>query len=455
MSGIFGAYSKVSAPVLEEVYLGLYALQHRGQECAGIVWRENGRIASAKGMGLLHNAIEQQYLELNDACCAIGHVRYTPLPSSQRHNVLPIGANYAKGAAAIAHDGLITNLKELTAQLERQGAIFQSSTDSEAILHLMAHRSHMQPLDAFIDSLRKTKGSYAIVALMNDTLVAARDPWGFKPLVIGKKDENYYVASESCALDIVGAELIRDIEPGEVVIFDKRGMRSIRMLCEDGRGMRCSFEYVYTARPDSMIDGVSVYCARKEMGRLLAAKAPCSGADITVGMPDSGTIAAVGYAERSNIPLEMGVVRNRYVGRTFIQPTQKVRELGVRIKLNPISGVFDSKKAVVIDDSIVRGTTAERVVSMIKGSGAAEVHLRIASPPVICPCMYGIDTRKEETLAAVRMTLVELCKKVGADSLEYLSVEDLINAIGLPENQICTACFTGKYLTEKDLKAGV
>ena len=454
MSGIFGAYSKSGKPVLEEVYLGLYALQHRGQECAGIAWSEGGRIAAAKGMGLLHNAIEQQCLTQKNASCAIGHVRYTPLPGSQQHNVLPIGANYARGAVAVSHDGLITNLKELTVQLENQGAIFQSSTDSEAILHLMAHKSHMQPLDALIDSLRKVKGSYAVIVLLNGALVAARDPWGFKPLVIGKKDEDHYVASESCALDIVGAKLLRDVEPGEIVVIDDRGMRSLKIHHECFRGMRCSFEYVYTARPDSIIDGRSVYEARKEMGRLLAEQAPCPEAEITAGMPDSGTIAAVGYAERSGIQLEMGVVRNRYVGRTFIQPTQKVRDLGVKIKLNPISEVFDNKKAVIIDDSIVRGTTAERVVSMIRDSGASEVHLRIASPPVLHPCRYGIDTRKEETLAAVRMTVPELCKKIGADSLEYLSEENLIAAIGLPEDQICTACFTGKYLDENDLKAG-
>ena len=454
MSGIFGAYSKSGKPVLEEVYLGLYALQHRGQECAGIAWSEGGRIAAAKGMGLLHNAIEQQCLTQKNASCAIGHVRYTPLPGSQQHNVLPIGANYARGAVAVSHDGLITNLKELTVQLEKQGAIFQSSTDSEAILHLMAHKSHMQPLDALIDSLRKVKGSYAVIVLLNGALVAARDPWGFKPLVIGKKDEDHYVASESCALDIVGAKLLRDVEPGEIVVIDDRGMRSLKIHHECRCGMRCSFEYVYTARPDSIIDGRSVYEARKEMGRLLAEQAPCPKADITAGMPDSGTIAAVGYAERSGIPLEMGVVRNRYVGRTFIQPTQKVRDLGVKIKLNPISEVFDNKKAVIIDDSIVRGTTAERVISMIRDSGASEVHLRIASPPVLHPCRYGIDTRKEETLAAVRMTIPELCKKIGADSLEYLSEESLIAAIGLPEDQICTACFTGKYLDENDLKAG-
>ncbi|MDD7649891.1 amidophosphoribosyltransferase [Cloacibacillus porcorum] len=450
MSGIFGAYSTTNKPVLEEVYLGLYALQHRGQESAGIAWAEDGHVASVRGMGLLHNAIDQQRLAGESANCAIGHVRYVPLESSQLHNVLPICANYARGPVAIAHDGLVTNLAELTRQLEQRGAIFQSSTNSEAILHMMAQKSHMQPIDALVDALKKLEGSYAIAVLLEDSLVAARDPYGFKPLVIGERDGTYYAASESCALDIVGAKLLRDVEPGEIVVIGAKGMKSLRVRQERcGRCMHCSFEYVYTARPDSIIDGRSVYEARKEMGRRLARKSPCGGADLAAGMPDSGTISAIGYAQAAGTPFEMGVVRNRYVGRTFIQPTQKVRELGVKIKLNPIAEIFKDKRAVIVDDSIVRGTTAERIVSMIRNCGAAEVHLRIASPPVLHPCRYGIDTRKEETLAAVRMTLDELCKKVGADSLDYLTEEDLVTAIGLPEDKLCTACFTGKYLEER------
>ena len=450
MSGIFGAYSTTNKPVLEEVYLGLYALQHRGQESAGIAWAEDGHVASVRGMGLLHNAIDQQRLAGESANCAIGHVRYVPLESSQLHNVLPICANYARGPVAIAHDGLVTNLAELTRQLEQRGAIFQSSTNSEAILHMMAQKSHMQPIDALVDALKKLEGSYAIAVLLEDSLVAARDPYGFKPLVIGERDGTYYAASESCALDIVGAKLLRDVEPGEIVVIGAKGMKSLRVRQERcGRCMHCSFEYVYTARPDSIIDGRSVYEARKEMGRRLARKSPCGGADLAAGMPDSGTISAIGYAQAAGTPYEMGVVRNRYVGRTFIQPTQKVRELGVKIKLNPIAEIFKDKRAVIVDDSIVRGTTAERIVSMIRNCGAAEVHLRIASPPVLHPCRYGIDTRKEETLAAVRMTLDELCKKVGADSLDYLTEEDLVTAIGLPEDKLCTACFTGKYLEER------
>ena len=303
MSGIFGAYSTTNKPVLEEVYLGLYALQHRGQESAGIAWAEDGHVASVRGMGLLHNAIDQQRLAGESANCAIGHVRYVPLESSQLHNVLPICANYARGPVAIAHDGLVTNLAELTRQLEQRGAIFQSSTNSEAILHMMAQKSHMQPIDALVDALKKLEGSYAIAVLLEDSLVAARDPYGFKPLVIGERDGTYYAASESCALDIVGAKLLRDVEPGEIVVIGAKGMKSLRVRQERcGRCMHCSFEYVYTARPDSIIDGRSVYEARKEMGRRLARKSPCGGADLAAGMPDSGTISAIGYAQAAGTP---------------------------------------------------------------------------------------------------------------------------------------------------------
>ena len=452
MSGIFGAYSAVKKTVLEEVYLGLYALQHRGQESAGISWIQDGSVASKRGLGLLRNAIDQKRLADGEAYNAIGHVRYVPLESSRLQNVLPISANYARGPIAIAHDGLITNLAELTRQLEQRGAIFQSSTNSEAILHMMAQKSHMQPIDALVDALRRIEGSYALAVLLENSLVAARDPYGFKPLVLGEREGTYYVASESCALDIVGATLLRDVEPGEIVVVNGKGVKSLRVRPEEKcrRLMHFSFEYVYTARPDSIIDGRSVYEARKEMGRRLARKSPCPGADLVAGMPDSGTIAAIGYAQASKTPFEMAVVRNRYVGRTFIQPTQKVRELGVKIKLNPIEALFKGKKAAIVDDSIVRGTTAERIVSMIRSCGAEEVHLRIASPPVLHPCRYGIDTRKENTLAAVRMTLDELCRKVGADSLDYLSEEDLTAAVGLPEEKLCTACFSGKYLEDEE-----
>lgn len=454
MAGVFGAYSKSGQPVLEEVYLGLYALQHRGQESAGIAWIESGRVAAAKGIGLLHNAIDQHALVEKNTNFAIGHVRTKPVDSSRLQSVMPLGANYARGAVAIAHDGLVSNSKELVKQLEQRGAIFQSSASSEVILHLMAQKSHMLQLDAFVDAMRRLEGSFSVTAVLEEGLVAARDPWGFMPLVIGERGDTVYVASESCALDIVGAKLVRDVAPGEILVVDKNGMRSLRIPRRPERCMRCSFEYVYTARPDSVIDGRSVYEARKEMGRRLAAKSPCEAADIVCGMPDSGTIAGLGYAEESTQSFEMGIVRNRYVGRTFIQSTQKVRELGVKIKLNPISEAFRGKKAVIVDDSIVRGTTAERIIRVIRDAGADEIHMRIASPPVRFPCRYGIDTARSESLAAVRMTLEELCKEIDADTLDYISKEDLIDAIGLPADQICTACFDGRYIEEDKNEKG-
>lgn len=439
--------------MLEEVYLGLYALQHRGQESAGIAWTENGRVASKKGLGLLHNAIEQQSLVDRAAHFAIGHVRSKSIDSSRLQSVMPLCANYARGVIATAHDGLVTNAKQLLRQLEQRGAIFQSSASSEVILHLMAQKSHMQPLDAFVDAMRRLKGSSSIVVLLENMLVAARDPWGFMPLVLGENEGTYYVASESCALDIVGAKLIRDVAPGEILVIDDNGLKSLKNPTEAKRRMRCAFEYVYTARPDSIIDGRSVYLARKELGRRAAAKSPCENADMVCGMPDSGTIAGIGYAQQSKLPYEMGVVRNRYVGRTFIQPTQRVRELGVKIKLNPIPEVFMGKNPVVVDDSIVRGTTAERIVRMIRDKGASEVHIRIASPPVTHQCKYGVDIGHGEVLAAVRMSRAELCEKVGADSLDYITEEDLRDAIGLPDGELCTACFSGNYLEEIEEEA--
>lgn len=455
MSGIFCAYSASGEPVLEEVYLGLFALQHRGQESAGIAWTSRGRASSLRGMGLLNSAIDQRLLAEEKAYCAIGHVRYLPVGLTEIQNVLPVCANYARGPIAIAHDGRVTNRAELTERLVRRGAIFHSATHSEVILHMMAQKPYMQPIDALIDTLRRLEGSYATAVLLEDMLIVARDPYGFSPLVLGvnENDGTYYAASESCALDIVGAKLLRDVAPGEMVIINKKGMRSLRVGNRQTRLMHCAFEYVYTARPDSIIDGRSVYEARKEMGRRLARSAPCPGVDLTSGMPDSGTTAAIGYAQEAGTPFELGVVRNRYVGRTFIQPTQKVRELGVKIKINPITHVFKGKKAAIIDDSLVRGTTAKRTAEMLRGCGASEIHLRIASPPILFPCRYGVDTRKKGILAASRMTLDELREYVGVDSLAYLSEEDLAAAVGMSENMLCTACFTGRYLEGQVNKA--
>ena len=448
MAGVFGAFCKNGHSVLEDVYLGLYALQHRGQESAGIAWNSNegGEVNSVKGMGLVHIALDQKYLAGLRANSAIGHVRYSAAGPSGLANVHPITANYSMGSVAVAHNGNITNAMGIRHMLESRGAIFQSTTDTETIIHLMAHQSHKPPLDALVDALRRLKGAYSLAVLLGNRLVAARDPWGFRPLVLGKREDTFYVASESCALDIVGASLVRDVKPGEIIVIDEAGIKSIRIPVEASRLYSCAFEYVYFARPDSVVDGKSVYEVRKTLGCKLSASAPCPTADIVTGMPDSGTIAAIGYAGCAGQRYEAAIVRNRFVGRTFIQPTQRVRALGVKIKLNPIKKLVAGKELAVVDDSIVRGTTAERAISIIRQDGAARVHIRIASPPVRFPCYYGIDMLSCEELAAAKLDIDTLRATVGADSLHYLGIEDLVSSIGLPPSDICTACFSGEYL---------
>ncbi|MCX7828603.1 MAG: amidophosphoribosyltransferase [Thermanaerothrix sp.] len=448
MCGIFGALSPNMEPVLEDVYLGLFALQHRGQESAGVSWIDGEVARSIKGMGLVHNAIPQGIASSITANAAIGHVRYSTCGDSILQNAQPLTINYAKGAVAIAHNGNITNSDGIMKYLENRGAIFQSTSDTEVILHLMAHQSHKMPLDALMDALRRIKGAFSLVVLLKDKLIAARDPWGFRPLVMGRRGQTVYFASETCALDIVGAQSVRDVEPGEVVVVDQAGgLSSLRIQTKASRGFLCAFEFVYFARPDSVIDGISVYQARKSLGRFLAKRCPAK-AQLVAGMPDSGTVAALGYSEESALPFEMAIVRNRYVGRTFIQPTQRVREAGVRVKLNPNHRAIQDKEIIVVDDSIVRGTTASRVVSLMRSAGASKVHLRIASPPVRFPCYYGIDTPSSEELAAARFDLDKLTRQIGADSLGYIHVKDLVQAIGAPEERLCTACFDGRYMED-------
>ncbi len=449
MCGVFGAYSQSGKPVLEDVYLGLYALQHRGQLSAGVAWISDGSVHIKKGLGLVHEALDQKELSSIDARTAVGHVRYATSGGERIENSQPLGANYAQGPVAIAHNGNLTNAHGLSGYLENRGAIFHSSCDTETILQLMAHQPGVVQLEALENALSKIQGAYSLAVLFDNCLVAARDPWGYRPLVIGQKDDNIYVASESCALDILGAELVRDVEPGEILVIDNRGIISRKMPIQTQRHCHCAFEYVYFARPDSVIDGRSVYRARKELGAKLDKGTPPENAVVT-GMPDSGTIAALGLAEKSHMPFESGVVRNRYVGRTFIQPTQRVRDAGVKIKLNPQPEIFKGKEAVVVDDSLVRGTTAGRIVSMIRESGAEKVHMRIASPPVVFPCYYGIDTPSSDELVAAHMDIESLSKKIGADSLTYITCAELAEAIGLPQEELCTACFDGKYLENED-----
>ncbi|WP_302806337.1 amidophosphoribosyltransferase [Cloacibacillus porcorum] len=450
MCGVFGAYSQSGSAVLEDIYLGLCALQHRGQLSAGVAWIDGGSVHIKKGLGLVHEALSQSELAQVEAHTAIGHVRYATAGGTRPEDSQPLGANYAQGPIAIAHNGNLTNAVALSSYLANRGAIFQTSCDTETIIQLMAHQPGTVQLEALETALSKIKGAYSLAVLLNDCLIAARDPWGFRPLVLGRRDDTYFVASESCALDIIGAELVRDVEPGEILVIDRRGIISRKLPKEAQRHHHCSFEYVYFARPDSVIDGRSVYSARKRLGSCLAKSCGCPREAVVAGMPDSGTLAALGLAEEAGMDFEAGVVRNRYVGRTFIQPTQRVREAGVKIKLNPQPGIFDGKEAVIVDDSLVRGTTAGRIISMIRESGAEKVHMRIASPPVRYPCYYGIDTPSSEELIAAQMDIPQLCEKIGADSLRYISCEELCEAIGLPRGELCTACFDGNYLEEED-----
>lgn len=450
MCGVFGAYSQSGSAVLEDIYLGLCALQHRGQLSAGVAWIDGGSVHIKKGLGLVHEALSQSELAQVEAHTAIGHVRYATAGGTRPEDSQPLGANYAQGPIAIAHNGNLTNAVALSSYLANRGGIFQTSCDTETIIQLMAHQPGTVQLEALETALSKIKGAYSLAVLLNDCLIAARDPWGFRPLVLGRRDDTYFVASESCALDIIGAELVRDVEPGEILVIDRRGIISRKLPKEAQRHHHCSFEYVYFARPDSVIDGRSVYSARKRLGSCLAKSCGCPREAVVAGMPDSGTLAALGLAEEAGMGFEAGVVRNRYVGRTFIQPTQRVREAGVKIKLNPQPGIFDGKEAVIVDDSLVRGTTAGRIISMIRESGAEKVHMRIASPPVRYPCYYGIDTPSSEELIAAQMDIPELCEKIGADSLRYISCDELCEAIGLPRGELCTACFDGNYLEEED-----
>ncbi|MDR3354701.1 MAG: amidophosphoribosyltransferase [Synergistaceae bacterium] len=458
MCGVFGVYSG-NDYVAEEIYLGLAALQHRGQESAGVAWiDEDRRINVVKGMGLLHEALDQSLLSKLTAKAGIGHVRYSTAGGSHEQNAQPIGANYAQGPVAIAHNGNLTNFKELREVLENRGAIFQSTSDTEVILQMLAHQPKRRPLEALCRALTGVSGAYSLVVLIEDGLVAARDPWGFRPLSLGRKGSNYYVASESCAFNLLGVSFLRDIEPGEVLLINERGLSSYKIPSVTKEARLCSFEFVYLARPDSVIEGISVYRARREMGRRLArsnggerclSSASANDADFVASMPDSGTTAALGYAEESRLPYESAVVRNRYVGRTFIQPTQRVRELGVRIKLNPSPDLFRDRSAILVDDSIVRGTTAGLVVSMIRECQTKAIHLRISSPPIRYPCFYGIDTPSRGDLTAAKHTVAEIAESVGADSLCFLSKEDMIESIGLPRERLCTACFDGNYLEER------
>jgi amidophosphoribosyltransferase len=440
--GLFGIFGHPEAARL--TYLGLYALQHRGQESAGIVAAEGGKLRVEKGMGLVSDLFDERRLEALPGDRAMGHVRYSTAGDTVAVNAQPILIDCHRGPIALAHNGNLVNAAKLRNDLEAAGSIFQSTSDTEVILHLYA-RSHRGKLeDAIAASLSKVMGAFSLLFLTPQALVAARDPWGFRPLVVGRLEGAYIVASETCALDLIDAEYIRDVEPGELLVIDADGMRSFRPFPPEPV-RQCVFEHVYFSRPDSQVFGRNVLTSRLMLGRQLAREAPAE-ADIVVPVPDSGMGAALGYSQESGLPFQWGLIRNHYVGRTFIEPRQAIRSFGVKIKLNAVRSVLEGKRVVLIDDSIVRGTTSRKIVSMVREAGAREIHMRVSSPPTTGPCYYGIDTPTRGELIAATHEVDEIRRYIGADSLAYLSPEGLLASVGDPEgNRFCTACFTGRY----------
>ena len=441
--GIFGIHG--DALSASDVYYGLFSLQHRGQESCGIATNDDASIECVKGMGLVSDVLSSDKIKNLKGDIAIGHVRYSTAGGSVPENAQPIVTQYSKGTLSIAHNGNLTNAIELKKELEDKGAIFHTTTDSEVIAYLIASKRSVTPSveEAVKEVMGIIKGGYALLVMSPRKLIAARDPFGLKPLVMGKLDDAVIFCSETCALEAVGAEFIRDINPGEIVVVEDGNVRSIDSGIK--RGMKkCVFEYIYFARPDSVIDGISVATARREAGRILARKHPCD-CDIVIGVPESGIDAALGFAAESGIPYEKGFVKNSYVGRTFIKPSQEQRKQAVKIKLNPIASVVSGKRVVIIDDSIVRGNTIANQVNMLRNAGATEVHVRISSPPFMHPCYYGTDVPDEEHLIACSHTIPEICGIIGADSLGYLEPGDLDVMLGGDNFRYCDACFTGNY----------
>jgi amidophosphoribosyltransferase len=439
--GVFGIFGHPEAANL--TYLGLYALQHRGQESAGIVTADGERMRVSRAMGQVAEAFDEEALAKLPGHLAIGHTRYSTAGESKIENAQPFLIDCAHGQIAVAHNGNLVNARELRDDLVRRGSIFQTSSDTEVVLHLYARSKAPSVEEALVESISQVSGAFSLVLLTKNRLIAARDPYGFRPLALGKLGEAWIVCSETCALDLIGATYLRDVEPGELVIISDGGLRSVRAFPEAPRS-HCVFEHVYFARPDSYVFGTSVNEVRTELGRTLAREAPAD-ADVVVPIPDSGVCAAVGFAEEARLPLRMGLIRNHYVGRTFIQPQQSIRHFGVKVKLNPVRSILEGKRVVLLDDSIVRGTTSRKIVKMVKAAGAREVHLRISCPPTVSPCFYGVDTPSKTELIAATHTIEEIRKYVEADSLAYLSLEGLRRAVGKEQNAYCTSCYTGVY----------
>ena len=444
--GVFGVYGDPEAATL--TYLGLYALQHRGQEGAGIVSAKNGDLKRFVGVGLVSDVFpknKQHRLERLDGDIAIGHVRYSTFGTSTLKNVQPLAADYAKGTVALCHNGNLVNAASLREELEADGAIFQSTTDSEVVIHLMARSKCERFADAIAEALTRAIGAYSLVATNGEELVAVRDPLGFRPLWIGRLGDAYIFTSETCALDIINAEWVREVEPGEVVVARHDGLESFKPF-PPVQPRPCIFEFVYVARPDSHIFGRSVDEVRKQLGRNLAKTAPVD-ADIVMAVPDSSNQVALGYSHESGIPFDMGFIRNHYVGRTFIEPDQSIRDFGVKIKLNPARTAIEGKRIVLVDDSIVRGTTSKKIIKMLRRCGVKEIHFRISCPPIINSCHYGIDTPRRERLIASQMDADEIREYLGVDSLVFQTLEGMVSATGFTPSDFCLACFNNDYPT--------
>lgn len=450
--GVFGVYGSKNPRIAQTVYFGLFSLQHRGQESCGIAVNNDGVFKSYKDLGLVNDVFTPNIIEkLGEGNIAVGHVRYGTTGGNERSNAQPIVVNHIKGSMALAHNGNITNSYELRSQFEAKGSIFQTTSDTEVISYaIIEERLNSETIEeAVCKAMNRIKGAYSMIIMSPQKLIAARDKNGFRPLCYGKTaNGEYIIASESCALDSVGAEFVRDVEKGEILVFGKEGIKSIKEHCGKGKQTSCVFEYVYFARPDSIIEGKNVHEARIKAGEILAKEHPVK-ADVVVGVPDSGLDAALGYSKASKIPYGIGFIKNKYIGRTFIYPEVKSRMDKVKIKLNPIANVVNGKRVILIDDSIVRGTTSERIVKLLRDAGATEVHMRVSAPPFINPCYYGTDIDSKENLIACKYTIEEIAKKIGADSLGYLSLEG-VKKIGYVNEKsgFCTACFDGIYPTE-------
>ena len=439
--GVFGIYGHSEASNL--TYLGLYALQHRGQESAGIAAADGVRIRVSKAMGYVNDAFDSDTLAKLPGTIAVGHVRYSTAGESRLANAQPIVVDSVHGQLAVAHNGNLINAGEVRDALVRDGAIFQTNSDTEVVVHLFARAKADGSESAIIDAISQVRGAFSLVMMTRDRLIGARDPHGFRPLAIGRLGDSWVICSETCAMDLIGATYVRDVEPGEVAIIGPHGLRSVKPY-PPARQSQCIFEHVYFSRPDSYVFGESVNEVRTEFGRRLARESGVP-ADVVVPIPDSGVCAAVGYAEASGIPMRMGLIRNHYVGRTFIQPQQSIRHFGVRVKLNPVRSILEGKRVVLVDDSIVRGTTSRKIVRMVRSAGAKEVHMRISCPPTVSPCFYGVDTPRRSELIAATHSLEEIRKYVDADSVAYLSLDGLTNAVRGGSSSYCTSCYTGVY----------